>query len=230
MDGLERVPMKFELMRHFNMESTLIKEMEPYFKEIFDGKLANFNKNRAIVNEWVKKYLPQEWKDALAERDKHSRKRSGLPPDIKQIRDRAQVIMQKVKYRVDIIRDSIEWDKIRVGVSSAGGCAAEDEDTECADIPFGKMELRSNLKPPVRLDPSHVPSMRTPSPNRRRESGVVHRATAVVVNNNTPVFISEQQVFAAVPEEDDMNTVISDLSDLSFPSIHTVHANPLDDN
>ena len=138
--------------------------------------------------------------------------------------------MQKVKYRVDAIRDNIEWDKVRVDVSSSGGCVAADEDKECADIPLKKMELRSNVKPPVRLDPSPVPSTRPPSPNRRRESGVVHRATAVAVNNNTPVIISKPQVVEAVSKEDELNTIISVLSYLSFPSIHTVHTNPLDDN
>ena len=230
--GLENVPNKHELMRHFNMTERLVAEIAPHIKAIFDGKREYFDKKRSIVNDWVKDYLPQEWQNALAERDQYKGKRSGLPENIKEIRDRADEIMEKVKYRVNVIRDSVEWDKRRVGVSTdlAGGCATKDgiDDDESVDISLAKMQLRANPKPPVRLDPSHVP--RPASPPRSGSNRVVHRATAVVINNNNPVFISEPQVVAAVPEEDDLNTVISDLSDFSFPSIDTVHANPLDDN
>ena len=220
MDGLENVPMKLELMNQFNLEIRLIKEIEPYIKTIFDGKLQLFNKNRAIVNEWVKKYLPQEWKEILAERDLYCRKRSGLPTNIKEIRARADDIMQKVKYRVDVIRDNIAWDKVQVGVSKVGGCSAEDED-ESLDIPIEKMELRALTRPPVRFDPSPPPSTRPPSPPRRSGDIVVHRATAVILN--LAEVVQEQQFAPPLPEDDEM-------SDISGLTIETVDAIPFFNN
>jgi hypothetical protein len=220
--GLENVPNKHELMHHFNMTETLVAEIAPHIKAIFDGKREYFDKKRSIVNDWVKDYLPQEWQNALAERDQYKGKRSGLPENIKEIRDRADEIMEKVKYRVNVIRDSVEWDKRRVGVSTdlAGGCATKDgvDDDESVDISLAKMQLRANPKPPVRLDPSPHPSTRPQSPPRRSGNIVVHRATAVILNLAEVV-----QEPPPLPEDDE-------LSDISGLTIETVDAFPFFNN
>jgi len=229
---LENVPNRHELMRHFNMTEVLVKEIAQYIKPIFKGKLEIFNKKRAIVNEWVKEYLPEEWREQLAERDKYKGKRTDLPENIREIRDRADEIMIKVKYRVNLIRDSVEWEKERVGVS-AGGCRASSSD-EVDDIvnSLEKMDLRPNPRPPVRLDPSPAPT-RPRSPPRNR---VIHQATAVAVISPVVVIAQERVPVSRMPEDDESTigeaSTISDLTpdDVSLPSIDTVEALPLSSN
>lgn len=222
--GLENVPNKNELMNHFNLTDVLVSEISPYIKSIFDGKLDNFNKKRAIVNEWIKKYLPEEWQNALAERDKYTRKRSGLPANIKQIRDFADEIMEKVKYRVNVIRDKVEWDKKRVGVSPdvLKGCALKDDANidESVDIPLEKMELRLNPKPPVRFSPDDTNNTRRRSPSPSRSRGI-HQATAVVISDTVPIVVNPQEIVVAIPDDDDMSNISDLTSNLSLMSSTT---------